>query len=454
MRTRSLALLIPLALAAKAVAVDVEGVLPASLDQPRIYIAISKDAKSPPLAAKASAGGLADLLGGALEDGKKPGKDDVVEQFAVEAFLDTGASGVMLSKSTAEGLGIQPIKTATGGNVTFYDVGVAGKEPFLVAPQMYFRYCEYSSNTQGDDYARYVPASAPIRLKIRESTGLIDQLTGGIDVAGMPLMLGKVMVCDARPLAKFDKMKTSLVPPGDKSIPAADVVVPITYVDYARFTQTEPKDGPKVTLAPNPMIGPDPFNKADKTPPITMTHNGKQATLTMLLDTGAASSMISTAKAKALGIAVDASGKLTNVPAKEQFTLPIGGIGGTKNVNGFYVDVVQLPAARGQPVRYLKAPVLVMDITVNDEKTGQPFTLDGVFGVNYLVASANVSTGLNAGVDDIHDGPFDFFVIDHVKKTMGLTLSKAVAGDAKAADADAKPEPAEAAPRRPTRGSR
>lgn len=247
---------------------------------------------------------------------------------------------------------------------------------------------------------------------------------GGLDVAGMPLMWNKVMVVDARPLAKLDKLRTTLVAPGDKSIPGVDSTVTLTYVDYTRFTQTEPAGAPSVQLAPNPMIGPDPFRKDDPNKPVTLTHNGKSASLTMLLDTGAASSMISTQKAKELGIVIGPDGKLTNVPEKEQFTLPIGGIGGAKNVNGFFVDVVQLPTVAGEPVRYVKAPVLVMDISVTDEKRGESFTLDGVFGMNYLVASASISAGLMAGIDETHDGAFDFIVIDHAKKTLGLKLKK------------------------------
>jgi len=110
------------------------------------------------------------------------------------------------------------------------------------------------------------------------------------------------------------------------------------------------------------------------------------------------------------------------VPAKEQFTLPIGGIGGMKNINGFFIDALDLPVAHGQPIRYVKCPVLVQDISVQDQRTGEKYTIGGVFGVNYLVASASVSLGLNAGVDDIHDGPYSFFVIDLSRETLGLKL--------------------------------
>lgn len=414
------AVLLACSFASASLAADIEGVLPASLDQPRIYVAISVDAKSKPLAAKG--GSLEDLLGGAL--GTK-GEKEEIENFAVEAFLDTGASGIMLSQSTAEALGIAPAKTADGREITFYDVGVAGKEPFLVTGSYYLRSSEYSGNTDGMTFEDYSPPTGPIRLKIREGGGgMLEAMMGSIDVAGMPLMMGKVMVLDARPLDQLDKLKTSLVPSDDKSIPKTDVAVSLTYVNYARFTQTDPPTAPTVQLAPNPMIGPDPFDKSDRAKPVTISHKGKSAALTMLLDTGAASSMISTAKAKQLGIEIDEDGKLTNVPANEQFTLPIGGIGGAKNVNGFFVDVVQLPTVAGEPIRYLKAPFLVMDISVTDEKSGEAFTLDGVFGMNYLVASASISSGLMAGIADTHGGAFDFIVIDHARKTMGLKLRK------------------------------
>ncbi len=401
-------------------AVDIEGVLPASLDQPRIYVAISTDAKSKPLVAKG--GSMEDILGGML--GSK-GDKETSDTFAVEAFLDTGASGFMLSQSTADALGVTPAKTADGKPITFYDVGVAGKEPFLVTGSYYLRSSEYSGNTDGTTFENYSPPTGPIRLKIREGGGgMLEEMMGALDVAGMPLMWGKVVVVDARPLSKLDKLKTTLVSPGDKSIPSVDTSISLTYIDYTRFTQTEPPSAPSVQLEPNPMIGPDPFNKADQTKPVTITHHGKSAALTMLLDTGAASSMISVAKARELGIEIGDDGKLTNVPEKEQFMLPIGGIGGSKNINGFYVDVVELPAARGEPIRYLKAPVLVMDISVTDEKKHESFTLDGVFGMNYLVASASISAGLTGGVDQTHDGPFDLIVIDHAKKTLGLKIRK------------------------------
>ncbi|MGN6625271.1 MAG: aspartyl protease family protein [Tepidisphaeraceae bacterium] len=398
-------------------AVDIQGVLPASMDQPRIYLSLFRDPKAPPLAAKAS--GEDDIVAKLL--GEKPDPNKPTEVFAIEAFLDTGASGTMLADATAESLGLKRA-TINGKPITFYDVGVAGQEPFGVTDPLYVKAAEYSGNTDGGNLGAYLPAGGPVRMKIRASGGILDELTGSVDIAGTPVMAGKVMVVDCRPVAKMDKLDTRLVLPNDRSIPRVDSVVPLTLVDFDRFTSMEPANAPKVATAPNPMIGPNPFDRTDRARPVVVSHQGKQAQITMLLDTGAASSIISTATAKALGIQIDEQGKLLNVPAKEQFTLPIGGIGGMKNINGFFIDALDLPVAHGQPIRYVKCPVLVQDISVQDQRTGEKYTLDGVFGVNYLVASASVSLGLNAGVDDIHDGPYSFFVIDLSRKTLGLKL--------------------------------
>lgn len=407
-----------LALANAGLAVDIRGVLPASMDQPRIYLAVQRTPNTPPLVVTGKEAGGADLLAGLL--GEKPDKSrPPTPIFTVEAFLDTGASGTMFSKTTADALGIRP-GIFEGAPVKFFDVGVAGKEEFGVTEPLCLRYAEYSGKTDGTDISQYSQPTKPAPMKTRSAAGLMEMIAGSFDIAGTPIMVGRVMVVDCRPIADFDKLRTRLLPPNHREIPKADVRVPLSMVDFARFTETVPAHAPHVDNAPNPLIGPDPFNPEDKTPAITIGHRGKTAKLTMLLDTGAAASMISTDKAKEIGIEIDDDGKIKNIPAKDQFTLPIGGIGGQADVPGCFIDFLQLPAVAGEPVRYVRTPVLIKDITVIDSATGKPFTLDGIFGMNYLVASASVSGGLNAGVDNINDGPFGFFYVDFPKKTLGL----------------------------------
>ena len=67
-----------------ALAVEIEGVQPAALDQPRVHLHLRRDPKGP-----------------ALSTGK--GAEQTID---IEAFLDTGASGVMISKTTADALGV------------------------------------------------------------------------------------------------------------------------------------------------------------------------------------------------------------------------------------------------------------------------------------------------------------------------------------------------------------
>jgi hypothetical protein len=394
-----LSLLAILAATTLAHAEPIEGVQPASLDQPRIYVSVRRTPAGPPLSVK-------------VED---------QQTAAIEAFLDTGASGVVISDKTAQALKIKHERTPAGQPVLFEDIGVGGSEEFKVSEPLFVSLAPYSSNTDGDNPGSYSKPTGPMRVQLKPPGGLLDMLVGGLDVAGMPVMQGKVMVMDCRPLAKLDKIKTSVVAPADRSIPRTVRSVPLTYVSFARFTTLKPAGAKGPVVVANPLIGPDPFNSTDRARPVVAKHKGKSVPLTMLLDTGAACSMISSKKAAELGVKYAQDGKtLLNVPTNEQFSLDVGGIGGSKRSSGFYIDVLTLPAKEGEPVVYAKAPVLICDITVTDAKTGQPFTLDGVFGMNFLTASASITGGLMPDLDKVVDSPFQFVVIDHARGVMGL----------------------------------
>src|SRR5256885_16599113 len=106
MSKRIAALLIVL-LARLALATEIEGVQPAALDQPRVNIHLRRDPRGSPLSAKAN------------------GESTI----NVQAFLDTGASGILLSKTTADALGVKP-ESAGKDDVVFHDVGVGGGDRF------------------------------------------------------------------------------------------------------------------------------------------------------------------------------------------------------------------------------------------------------------------------------------------------------------------------------------
>jgi len=89
---------------------------------------------------------------------------------------------------------------------------------------------------------------------------------------------------------------------------------------------------------------------------------------------------------------------------------------------------------------YKQAPVLVSDITVEDPKTRQQVTLDGVLGMNYFVASAHVEESmLMPDIKNLAAGPYDAVVIDEPHATLGVKLKAIFDAHPPAAGAGAEP---------------
>jgi hypothetical protein len=467
-------------------ATDIIGVQPAALDQPRINALIRPAPSADPL--------YADIFG--------------TRAFNVSAFFDTGASGVLLSRNTASFLGELhnpgvAQDTYNGKQLVFEDVGVAGADRFNVSIPVHISIApstpgnderialaeEQLNNNdpasfEGVDLSPYRQSFGPIRAQVGPLTSddpnepNDNPLLSDLDVFGMPLMRGKVVVMDPRPVENLFSgnidngflMKTHVYNPGtpfNKDNEAEDPGIPdstsrtikLSYGSFEKFTRTGTADtatGPLTPLPPgdvanyrptlehNPFIGPNPVNPAgDPTPPVKITYGNQSTTGSFLLDTGAAASMISSAKANALGITLDESDPenpvLIGVPRDEQFTLTIGGIGGTKKVPGFYLSSMLLRAQEGNAandndpnhIRFIDAPVLVIDIALKDPDSSQTLTLDGIFGMNFLVATAYLSEGGAGGfpvIDLLTPGAFDYAVFDEPNGT--LKLRPRIPGDA------------------------
>ena len=70
------------------------------------------------------------------------------------------------------------------------------------------------------------------------------------------------------------------------------------------------------------------------------------------------------------------------------------------------------------------APIVLNHI-VEHPQTGEKVTLDGVFGMNLLVASANIDGGtLFPQIGDSVSGPFDAIIIDHATGILGVQHTK------------------------------
>jgi hypothetical protein len=403
---------------------DIDGVQPAAIDQPRVNLIVRRQPGGPPLM------------------GKSMGQDI----FNVEAFLDTGASGVMLSPNTASTLGVQREKSAgvgsTDGEARFKDVGIGGGSEFAISDPIYLSIAPMAPNVdveQQDAIATtYTQSCGPLRAQIGPLESNLDLLTslamGDLDIAGAPVMQGKIVVMDAKDVNAFsDKIRTYLYDNsqrGDAAIPKTALHLKLSSVSFARFTQTTPSSSIGPMLSDNPLIGPNPMTRQNlNAPAVVVSHNGRHMTGSWLLDTGAAASMISEKQAAALGVTYIESTrgaetpKLSGVPEDKQFTLSVGGIGGQKKSAGFYLDELTLTTQEGKPLRYRHAPVLVADITVKDA-SGASFTLDGVFGMNFLVATANLTeASLVPDIDHLTQGPYRWIVYDQPRGILGLELN-------------------------------
>lgn len=381
-----------------ALAIDIEGVQPASLDQPRVHIHLRRDPKGQPLSTKAE------------------------KAINIQAFLDTGASGVMLSTTTADALGVKREADAKGVKVVFQDVGVGGGDQFNVSEPLFVFAAPFGKTGEPDDATGYPIAFGPARTQVGPlSAGMLQMLTGGLDVVGMPGIKGRVIVLDPKPVDTFaDTMRAGLFKKGDPRIPKTDRHIHLTAKSFARFTQLQPPTGPGPAMADNPFID-----------GIVVTFGGKQSSGSWLLDTGAAASMISTKQAEKVGVTYvegtknTGSPKLKGIPEDQQFFITVGGVGGSHKAAGFFLDTLTIPTREKDPIIYRKAPVLVSDITVEDPKTKETITLDGVFGMNYFVASAYVSeAGLLPDLGKMSAGGYESIVIDTDAGDLGVKIKK------------------------------
>jgi hypothetical protein len=397
---------------------DIDGVQPAAMDQPRINLVIRRDAQGQPLMGKSAEG----------------------DTFNVEAFLDTGASSIALSANTAQSLGILREMIAKD-EARFQDVGVGGGSEFAVSEPLFLSIAPMAPNVdveQKDAIATtYSLTVGPDRAEIGPLNSGADLLAslalGDMDIVGMPAIAGKIVVLDPKDVNSMsDKIRTFVYDAktavsDHAPIPQTNQHVKLTYVSFSQFTKTSPAGAQPPTMWANPMIGPNPLNSAgDQSRSMIVSEHGKNSSGSWLLDTGAAASMISRHQAAALGVTyvagTDGTGhpKLDGVPADRQFVMSVGGIGGIKKSAGFFLDKLTVPTIEGPPITFVHAPVLVCDITVTDS-AGKSFTLDGVFGMNFLVASAMVDeSSLVPDIDHLTAGAFRWIVLNQPAGWLGV----------------------------------
>jgi len=376
---------------------DVSGVDDVALSQPLIHYFLRRAASGPPLQ-------TSDGIGGTTFDN--------------QAYLDTGTSGVVLSQETSQAFNINS-DSFNNQPVTFTDIGIGGGQNFGVSEMLYTALASNNPNTDLDNLSDYQTVYnqpfGPVRFEVTQqpSPDPFDPQ----DIMGMPVMQGKVVVMDPTPI--FDPslpqdMNTYIYNPGapyrpsqattDPGIPSTSLHVRLGYGDFSPYTGLSPAGAPGPALSANPFVGPDPLIALnpnlppDSTPPLSFARGAYSATGSFLFDTGAQSSFMSQAEAAKLHVhyqsgtynsanpvLVDDNGN--KVP--NQYVVPLQGVGGTVNVAGFQIDSLTLQTTEGTPIVFHNVPITVLDVSVQDPKTGKTLTLDGDFGANFLVASMN-----------------------------------------------------------------
>jgi autotransporter-associated beta strand protein len=421
--------------------VDLGPVMPVALDQPHINLLLKTTANGAP---------LQDSYGFGM--------------FSIDAYLDTGASGVMLSQQTTDFLSLTSklarYPAGSGPLVVYEDIGVGGTQDFYVTNPIYLGLAKFHPDVDGTSTAPFNQTIGPVQLQITPEDNLD---VGAIDVVGMPAMIGKVVVMDPKPVDSFmDSMRTYLYNPGtpynasaadsEPGIPTTNHHVKLSYASFDRFTTVTPAGATGPTVAPSPFLGPNPVTgESADTPGVTIEFGGAKATGSFLLDTGASTTMISTTLAAQIKIRYRPGTQGTSSPilehydsatsqwtaVEDQFTLPIGGVGGTINAAGFFLDDMLVRTLEGNAandadpnhLKFQGTPVLVNDISLRDPLTNQTLTLDGIFGMNNLVANAMVVPGNPIpSIYGMTSSNFNWIVFDQPNGILGLDVKPPISG--------------------------
>ncbi len=383
-------------------ALTVRGVQSAALDQPQLHMLLRRTQAGQP---------LTDVFGLGLFN-LRP------------SFLDTGASGIVLSQDTVDLLAV-----ALEPGVTVREFGIGGDVLFGLAETLFASLAPTSLVVNISDPADYDQDFGPARM----------QVGSPVDIVGMPVIDGRVIVMDPRPVNRFitegvlDTMRTYLYAPGTPfdpanadtapGIPPSALEVALSFADFSSAVTVEPPGSPLPSLAANPFIGSDPTAgpMPGDPPGVTIALGARQSTGNFLLDTGAASTFISEGQAANVNVRYRPGTQGTPLPVLEfidsgvevpnQYRLPVSGVGGTVTAAGFVLDSLTLQSIGGEPIVFEGAPVTVLDIGTDT------LTLDGVFGMNYLVGSAFFD-GVTIGPFAL--GAFDFVVYDDPNARLGF----------------------------------
>lgn len=267
-----------------------------------------------------------------------------------EFVMDTGANGVMLGLGSYEADHTFQSQTRTDGSIVHYtETGVAGGEPYELLKVYNLDF----AGTNGTVHE-------VLNLRAMGSATTDLDYAG---VAGMPVMNNRISHWDLTPNAGFNGLI-------DVSFPQT---VP-TSVTGHRYT---------IPLAQMPAVLSPPERAGDPTPtyaPLPLIQNAKftfganSSQQTMLLDTGAQISMISTPIANLLGY--NLNDPSVDPTSDVEGYLPVMGVGGTVEMPIIKLTKLGIPTNGGHTLVLTDLEVGVLDID----------GINGVIGMNVLTS--------------------------------------------------------------------
>lgn len=328
--------------------------------------------------------------------------DDDGTPIIFRAFVDTGASGMVLSHFLATSGGASPSFGFTEEEDyigVFTEVGIGGEElgwvsrPLGVAVLDGVRYAGHEGNL--DQFQHY----GDFNLWVRQAPGVGEAEYMPVNIVGMPVIGQRVMVMDPTPLAQedFGFMETYLLPPGEEA-PPTNVTLPLLMRD---FSGEEPPEGETFgSHAKNPLIR-----------NVSVGHDGPNGWGAVcgdwLFDTGATSTFISFNKAKLIGLIPPEYDDFDLFVADHEeaggLVTVVGGIGPNMvSVPILNVDEIRAPTTSGIDLVWQSVDVLIMDIP---ELAG--LDLNGIFGMNLIVPALTLG-----GNEEFSPGVFHRIVFD------------------------------------------
>ncbi len=319
-----------------------------AVDQPRLYAVVSDPEAD-----------------GALVTWDNPyGAPD--ETVLIAAYIDTGASGVALSRIHATGdydlphLGLGPADYLG----VFTEIGIGGSEVGDVSRPFGIRVRSGPAPESGEmSESDFVPFG-DFKFWVRREIGEMEYYSP-INLIGMPVIRQRRLYIDPRPTANWEEMasmESHLLAPGAPE-PTTHATIQLILQDF--IGDTPPAGEVLPSHSANPLV-----------PNITLREGTQTATVTWLLDTGAGSSFTNFATAKAVGLIPANHASLAEFMAEyDGPTAEIGGIGATQVVPILNVDRISVPSREGAAIVWENVDILVTDVA----------SLDGIFGMNLLV---------------------------------------------------------------------